>query len=130
MRHINSPFAIVSAHLCGELWEVNQVRHKEMMACIKQAGVPYKELLGAYAGEEEQSVLLLGESGIRLAHELGQLFDQDCILVCDNERQAKLVYDYGAELSLGKFQPATKEEAEREGAYTYDPLSKTHWITA
>lgn len=91
--------------------------------------IPFKVLLGRYKGENETS-FIIEHSNLDRVKQAGFLNQQESILILSaagsGPRTAKIVYlKDEAEMSAGLFVPITKQEADAEDGWTYEPFSNT-----
>lgn len=110
-------------------------------ACIRRA-VRYdagiKTLCGCYAGQGEFSYLVTlpedqdkRSKAISCLTKLGKDHDQATILVSDEYRDTWLVScQYPVHwLPTGKLKQVSKTEAKTRDGYTYDPETRSYWVT-
>ena len=110
----------------------NLENHKKVLNHLKTCGLRFKVVEGVYRGESELSILVpvfnqvFDYSTVEL---LSDIYDQQCILFVDSERNAELrfmVKSFDASLNqvksekLGKFIATTKGVATQCENYTKD----------
>jgi hypothetical protein len=83
----NVPVIIFSAYQACMPKSFNEGNHEEAKAELRRLNIPYKEVLGCYKGREEKS-LVIPESKGKIASVLGKLYNQESLLILDNERGA------------------------------------------
>lgn len=112
----------------------NYVKTLVLKKRLIQEGFVHKSVSGKYAGLLEQSFVVKIDDQKKedLLFSIAQEFEQDSVLVLDSDRNAHLVYlqpkDQGRAENIGVFTAVSKEIAEQNQAYTYDPLTDTYFI--
>ena len=125
MKHLNSPFSIVSVYKSELSANANMTRHLDLVDSLKKAAIPFKELYGVYNGGKERCVLLVGPGNDLVARSIANEFEQECYLVSDQDRNTKLVFEGGVEEDIGVF--TRIHSAEGFNSYTVDPETGEKW---
>ena len=110
----------------------NLENHKKVLRHLKDFGLRFKVVEGVYRGESELSILVPVINQVfdlATVEQLAHIYDQQCILFVDSERNAELrfmVKSFDASLNqvksekLGKFIATTKGVATQCENYTKD----------
>ena len=110
----------------------NLENHKKVLRHLKTFGLKFKVVEGVYRGESELSILVPVINQVfdySTIEQLAHIYDQQCILFVDSERNAELrfmVKSFDASLNqvksekLGKFVATTKGIATQCENYTKD----------
>ena len=110
----------------------NLENHKKVLRHLKTFGLRFKVVEGVYRGESELSILVPVINQVfdySTVEQLAHIYDQQCILFVDSERNAELrfmVKSFDASLNqvksekLGKFVATTKGIATQCENYTKD----------
>ena len=110
----------------------NLENHKKVLRHLKDFGLKFKVVEGVYRGESELSILVPVINQVfdlSTVEQLAHIYDQQCILSVDSERNAELrfmVKSFDASLNqvksekLGKFVATTKGIATQCENYTKD----------
>ena len=110
----------------------NLENHKKVLRHLKDFGLKFKVVEGVYRGESELSILVPVINQVfdySTIEQLAHIYDQQCILFVDSERNAELrfmVKSFDASLNqvksekLGKFIATTKGIATQCENYTKD----------
>ncbi len=110
----------------------NLENHKKVLKHLKTFGLRFKVVEGVYRGESELSILVPVINQVfdySTVEQLAHIYDQQCILFVDSERNAELrfmVKSFDASLNqvksekLGKFIATTKGIATQCENYTKD----------
>ena len=110
----------------------NMDNHKKVLNHLKTFGLKFKGVEGVYRGESELSILVPVINQVfdySTIEQLAHIYDQQCILFVDSERNAELrfmVKSFDASLNqvksekLGKFVATTKGIATQCENYTKD----------
>ena len=122
--NIELPFFILSASsdACGDA--ENKARHKMLRRQLRDAGLAIAECTGCYAGDLEQSILVLDEwpatlSTRGIVMRLARAWGQESILEVDANRSARLSFTNGNSAeSLGIFTAVRPEYAKGCEAWT------------
>ncbi len=100
---IKDPFVILSAKTKNLSSVETFKQNYALKEILKTSGLPFKMVSGRYGGEDEDSFLIPNISE-KDALDIARLFSQECILVVDKNREAKLVFTDGSESeNLGYF---------------------------
>lgn len=127
------PFIIISAELSHHDGKTNMKRTNTLKELIKGTHMPYKEILGLYAGKAESSFLLpldtlykIREKQIEKIQNLANDFGQESVLVrhCDNSCQ--LLFNTGDTVEIGQWNEVDKMPLDFG---TYDPATKKYYAT-
>jgi len=126
----------ISAFLNDNPKELNLDRHESLKLVVKDnLGMNFTEVDGVYEGRSQKSLMVIISSQAELTKlvDIGDFYNQDCVLYRDTNRQAWLMgYDHKKdgvkiEWHLGEFGEITKEQADKLDDYTYMPSTKTYW---
>ena len=110
----------------------NLENHKKVLRHLKDFGLRFKVVEGVYRGESQLSILVPVINQVfdlATVEQLAHIYDQQCILFVDSERNAELrfmVKSFDASLNqvksekLGKFIATTKGIATQCENYTKD----------
>jgi len=97
---------------------------------LKQLKIPFKTVLGCYKGESEYSVLCVvdHESQVAILKDTAfQMFNQESVLIRDQDSSAHLVFRDDTREYVGQFVSVPKDIAIRSDSYTLD--KNTYWVT-
>lgn len=136
MRALKTNKVFFSADSMNRDADRNEVAFQACRLALQKAiGTGFGVLQGRYQGFNEQTFLLestdygIHEDNVALALELADQFSQESILVVDNEDVATIVTVSGREsVVIGRFTEVSEDEAKRESAYTFDPLSGRYFV--
>ena len=109
----------------------NITRNLKLKDTLTSENINYKEVVGRYKGVFEMSLVVnvKDTNELQRIQELSDLYDQDCILHLDANRNATLLFnDSTKETSIGKFQACSEMIAKKLDSYTYCDLNKTYYI--
>ena len=125
-------FVIFSVFQSRLSQDENLENHKKVLKHLKTFGLKFKVVEGVYRGESELSILVPVINQVfdySTIEQLAHIYDQQCILFVDSERNAELrfmVKSFDASLNqvksekLGKFVATTKGIATQCENYTKD----------
>ena len=128
----NDAFVIFSVFQSRLSQDENLENHKKVLKHLKTFGLRFKVVEGVYRGESELSILVPVINQVfdySTVEQLAHIYDQQCILFVDSERNAELrfmVKSFDASLNqvksekLGKFVATTKGIATQCNSYTKD----------
>ena len=128
----NDAFVIFSVFQSRLSKDENLENHKKVLKHLKTFGLRFKVVEGVYRGESELSILVPVINQVfdySTVDQLAHIYDQQCILFVDSERNAELrfmVKSFDASLNqvksekLGKFIATTKGIATQCENYTKD----------
>ena len=128
----NDAFVIFSVFQSRLSKDENLENHKKVLKHLKTFGLRFKVVEGVYRGESELSILVPVINQVfdySTVEQLAHIYDQQCILFVDSERNAELrfmVKSFDASLNqgksekLGKFIATTKGIATQCENYTKD----------
>ena len=128
----NDAFVIFSVFQSRLSKDENLENHKKVLRHLKTFGLRFKVVEGVYRGESELSILVPVINQVfdySTVEQLAHIYDQQCILFVDSERNAELrfmVKSFDASLNqvksekLGKFIATTKGIATQCENYTKD----------
>ena len=128
----NDAFVIFSVFQSRLSKDENLENHKNVLRYLKTFGLRFKVVEGVYRGESELSILVPVINQVfdlATVEQLAHIYDQQCILFVDSERNAELrfmVKSFDASLNqvksekLGKFVATTKGIATQCENYTKD----------
>jgi hypothetical protein len=121
--NIKTNILIFSVFQTNTSRELNESRHRDVLARLQRSGVPAIELQGKYNGNEELSILVDGFNHRADVEYFCREFNQECYLESHNDRATSLVFPDGTRQKLGTLVAASKDEAEASGSYPYNPNS-------
>lgn len=134
MRTRYDRVVIISAESGNNSLRRNELYTTALETSLKRHNFRYTRCLGSYKDCIENSFLVIipDDSAEEYLRFLGILYDQESILVQDEEGRARLDYIIGTgeishSESLGQLKPITKEQAEKLDAYTFLPSNNTYW---
>lgn len=110
--------------------QLNAATHSRVLMELHRRNLPVMELYGKYDGKEELSILVQGFEHREVVETLCAQFNQECYLESHNDRFTSLVYPDGRRQHIGKLQGVSKEEAERNGSYSYNPRVDAYYIAS
>ena len=128
----NDAFVIFSVFQSRLSKDENLENHRKVLNHLKTFGLKFKVVEGVYRGESELSILVPVINQVfdySTVEQLAHIYDQQCILFVDSERNAELrfmVKSFDASLNqvksekLGKFVATTKGIATQCENYTKD----------
>ena len=128
MRALNPNILIFSVFQKTQSDAKNEHAHAEMLSILQGAMIPVIELQGRYAGTSEKSILVQGFEHRSTVERICQSFNQECYLESHNDRATFLVYPSGETSHIGTMQAVSQDEAEKYGAYSYNPIARQHFI--
>ena len=89
---------------------------------MRNLGIKFEEVLGVYQGQEEMSFIVTDMQYLSVILGLAKEFDQDSVLLRDNENFCHLKFFDGRDMMpLGYLKEVTEKEAKASDAYTYSP---------
>lgn len=89
---------------------------------MKNMGIHFEKVLGVYQGSEEFSYIVTDMSKVQLILGMAKVYDQDSVLLRDNENRCHLkFFDGRSPEYIGFMRQVTQEEALKSDAYTYSP---------
>lgn len=120
MRKVNHKTVILSAFKEGLGSGENYERHCELLVDIRQS-FKYKVVQGRYNGKEELSIVVpvRCESDTRILASLANHYEQECVLVVNEDNTSDLLYPNGYTERLGTMKIVSPSEALK-GDYTHD----------
>jgi hypothetical protein len=96
---------------------------------LHRMNVSYTKVLGMYQGSSEWSYLVTDMTAVSLVIGMAKEYDQDSILLRDNENNCTLKYFDGRPMeSIGKLERVDVLEAFNGTAYTYNPITKQYFM--
>jgi len=118
MRSPYTPLIILSTQQLGIDKFINHTNHITLVSSLDLAKKPYLIAQGVYDGHSEMSIILENNPENELiAMEIANQFDQECILLTDNEGTGILKYLDGRDtVKLGSINVSGKKP---DGDYTY-----------
>ena len=121
-------FAIISAYQLGQTPVQNVIAHDDLIRDhVRPTPYEFRQVLGCWEGEVEQSVQIFKPSGCNLDEWLEEmkqlafdLFDQDAILVVHDDESGNLFYKNGdVEALTGIWQALTLHDAINGPGWTF-----------
>lgn len=107
----------------------NVMAQKQVENDLRAMGINYERMLGVYQGNEETSYLVTDMSAVSIILGIAREFNQDSILLRDNENNASLKFFDGRQiLPLGKLNAVSIDEAVKSDAYTYSYRLKQYFV--
>lgn len=102
MRSQYTPFIALSASKASLERGENSQRYVELTYALEVNKINYRKLVGQYNGIEERSFLIpFTEDNLHFALDMMEHFDQESILISDNEGRGKLQFKDGKLETLG-----------------------------
>jgi len=131
MRQSKPFIAIISAGRKDFDFQTNHKQHAELERQLKASPFAFKYVVGYYKGFREDAFLVTLDhcENASFIQDLGKAFEQDCVFFSDEERNSWVINKEGERLNVGHFHSVSKDEALSKEYFTYDPGSKTYWIT-
>lgn len=111
--------------------------HACILDVLDNMGINYKELLGQYKGDKEQSVLIAMDDYPALRKILRDTFNQECTLLLENYKHGlyKATFDYlqrppesAHQEFAGYLRSVPEHIAMLHESWTYDEKQKTYFI--
>ena len=100
----------------------------ELAELLTDVGLAFGEVEGYYNGHRETSFLVVGAGAEHDVCQLARQYNQESYLRSDSDRNTYLVNpDTDVETYIGTLRETTPEQAKRNGAYTFDPVTGTYW---
>ena len=116
------PFIIFSAERGFCTTQENKLNSMSVLKFLQENGFEHMTGSGVYKGVKEMSFLALihNDSDREEILELAKLYNQDCVLYCDEYRNASTidVSNTHGNTNLGKFKEVTKAFAESQDYYS------------
>lgn len=127
--YIMNKVIILSAELSTLDKDTNAQRTAQLRQLLEDNELPYIQAIGSYQGVEETSfIVVVNEPQARsMVIEMGQMFNQECVLSKDVDGQCSLLYP-DREESIGRMIAVPKERALKHEAWTYNPVTNTYFI--
>lgn len=119
---------IFSVFESGKTHAENMEWHRHVISLLEKGDMPFLELQGKYNGVEELSILIEGFEHRERVEGLVNLFQQECYLESHSDRRTFLVFKDGTRKDIGTLTAVTKEEAERVGSYSYNPVARSYFV--
>ena len=110
-------FLIFSVERVNLSHDQQYIANSSVCSILSLNQVNFKRVNGCYANHTEQSYLVSAVHE-KLVAELCSLYNQDCYLKVDDNRNAVLVFPSGEETSIGLWQGVGKAVAESHANYT------------
>lgn len=120
-----------SAYKASNDLPTNQMNARQAENDMFRLGIKFEKVLGVYQGSEEISYMITDLNLIKVQHLRGMAkhFDQDSILLRDNENKCHLQYFDGRPMqSIGRLEMVEQDEAFKGNAYTYSPRLKQYFV--
>ena len=124
-----NPVIIFSGYTKAANDELNRVRHNICLVSLENAGAKPIELKGYYKGLVEKSILVLDSPELRkIVLNLATYFDQESILLLDQDRNAALLFlGDNSQQEIGRFIPVSKDKIDNLDAWVYNPTTKKYY---
>lgn len=93
-------------------------------------GYNFRPLTGYYKGQKEQSfaVEVNGKELVELIN-LAKNFTQESVLIVDEKNGASLAFlSTNKKMKIGKFKIASREVAEKQDNYSFDPSTGRYYV--
>jgi len=132
MRPINKKCVILSAELDFQTPVVNKQDTDRLENYLIMDNFRYKTLIGCYKGNTEASFLVEYDNINEMVtlNKLAQHFDQETILLLDEDRNA-VIYnesDNGlTQIPIGKLRNITPKQAQKLDAWSYCPINDQYY---
>ena len=109
-------FIVMSAERTEKPASVNLRNTFALVDIVESMGFEYKFAVGRYGGTPENCVLIgfpssRYDDAITLAMSLMEWYSQECILLVDDQRNGRLIYQDGMCTPIGEWRQITSEEA-------------------
>jgi hypothetical protein len=132
MRPINKKCVILSAELADLDDLVNSARNNQLDNHLKKSGLSYKHLISCYKNKTESSYLVEYDTLDQRneLEKLAQFYDQETILLLDEDRNAVLYNEseYGlTQIPLGKLRDISFNVAKELDAWSYCPVNDQYY---
>jgi len=116
MRTQYTPKIILSTDRHDVEQGVNSANFIQFLEVLEKVGVPYLRTRGSYDGYEERGFILEDNKRNReIAFGAMEFYNQDCILIMDNEGTGTLHFQEGGLKKIGKLKVLTEKP---QGDYT------------
>lgn len=120
MRMQYKPIIIFSVDRTTSSGFENAMNRRIAERDMAMMGIQFERVLGAYEGAEEWSYIVDGKHA-ELIRGIAKHYNQDSILLRDNENQCNLQYFDGRPLQfIGELKQVSQEIALASGCYTYN----------
>ena len=133
MRSDYKTLVIFSTDQTSKSPEDNAKNFKAAKLGLEAMAIHFTEVEGMYKGTKEQSLMVFtsGEYSFNQCVTLAKFFNQETILMRDNQNQAQLLFldNSRPPERLGKLTEVSQELAEQNENYTYVPNTNKYFIT-
>lgn len=107
----------------------NSMRQRQVENDMHHLGIHYTKVLGSYKGSEEMSYMVTDMTKIELIRGIAKVFEQESILLRDNENRVTLQYFNGQPSeSIGFLENVMVDEALTHDSWTYIPTTKQYYV--
>jgi hypothetical protein len=127
---INRPEFIILSACQGKDIQSDESNTSKLEKSLIERGYLFKRVLGCYGSKKEVS-FYVQSNDIRDLLGLSQVYNQECILFVDADRQASLIRSNGFLRQvdkIGTFQQVKQFEALTSQSYTYDHENNGYYI--
>jgi hypothetical protein len=124
MKTTLQPFALFSAERSNKTFAENTDNTCAVACELVHRDIPFKVVIGCYKGVKELTFLVHGDN-YQVAYELAKRYEQESILVVDENRNATLGYLDGRPDERYKWAEASPNNLG--DAYTLDPETGIYW---
>ncbi len=129
MRSLNNPILIFSVERFELSEELNYSNTLVTEVKLNLAKIPFIKVIGSYQNHEETSFLILKDlTSLAFVVNQCEIYNQECFLDSDSNRDTKLRYRDGHSEYIGSLIEVSKEEAIEVGYYT-KVSDSSYWIT-
>lgn len=109
-------FIVMSAERTEKPASVNLRNTFELAAIVESMGFEYQVGVGRYGGTPENCVIIgfprhRYDDATTMAMSLMKVYSQECILLLDDQRNGRLIYQDGMGAPIGKWRKITSEVA-------------------
>ena len=124
MRDQKTPVIIFSVDRASREPKINIEARTDAELTLHSSGIQFTRVLGSYKGDLEHSYMVHAKH-FDAIKELAKTFNQESILILDNERRASLVYTDGTLIDghdytkIGQFKAVDERTAKAGDAWTY-----------
>lgn len=129
MRMQYKPIIIFSVDKSSLVAMTNAMNRRIVERDMAMLGISFEKVLGCYEGTEEWSYIVDGKHA-EIVRGMAKQYEQDCILLRDNENKCTLQYfDGRSPQFIGELVAVPQEIALSAGAYTYNKRLDQYFMT-
>lgn len=127
--NVQPPVVIFSTYRTERTKQQNHDQHLRAVQFLRDKDVPFKELLGRFSGEEEESILVTAEH-LMVAKDIAWTTGQDYILQLDEYRNAELLPMHGLVRATTRLGKLFSSRHQPRGDYSYDQHTGIYYYVA